>query len=216
MQRRIFQVRLKVTSNFVWYDDRIMVFEWRKDLHSLLIQLVSSQTCEIYYYKEEICVFIQAMLFVFFYRDGAWPSLLSRVAHQRRRCVNEQTDTHEISPQLRMEHSSNHSSERVWKVTAERIQVIRCRESPSTTSTAAAETECRNDEIICKATLDRQDHFLNRRSYTVYLVYIFFFILLFLFYFVFDTASAPPLFIFPLPIALCPIPFSLFPSSFKS
>ena len=157
------------------------VFEWRKDLHSLLIQLVSSQTCEIYYYKGEICVFIQEMPFGFFterHRERWCISELSRWrvavvtvagAHQRRRCVNEQTDTHEISPQLRMEHSSNHSRERVWKVTAERIQVIRYRESPSTTSTAAAETECRNDEIICKATLDRQDHFIA----TVYL-YIFF------------------------------------------
>lgn len=98
MQRRIFQVRLKVTSNFVWYDDRIMVFEWRKDLHSLLIQLVSSQTCEIYYYKEEICVFIQAMLFFFFTEmargrrycrglpikeDAAWMSKLTRMKSRR-------------------------------------------------------------------------------------------------------------------------------------
>ena len=206
-------------------------FRMKKSLNLkkwLLIQLVSSQTCEIYYYKGEICVFIQEMPFGFFterHRERWCISELSRWrvavvtvagAHQRRRCVNEQTDTHEISPQLRMEHSSNHSRERVWKVTAERIQVIRYRESPSTTSTAAAETECRNDEIICKATLDRQDHFLNRRIlYTILqYIYIFFFhSSFFLFYFIFDTASAPPLFIPP----YCSLPYSrLFPSSFKT
>ena len=87
---------------------------------------------------------------------GAWPPLLSRVLPVKEGCcVNEQTDTHEILPQLRMQHSSSHSGERAWEVTGDE------RNTSHTIGRVHQRhrRQQRNAGIICKATLDRQDLF---------------------------------------------------------